>query len=94
MNCDCTNRPGLEEAVRKMTGAPAERLGWTERGFVRSGCAADLVVFDPDELRDTASFEKPASFPLGIERVFVNGVSVLEDGRYDAGARAGRVLRS
>ena len=83
----------LEEAVRKMTGGAAERLRWTDRGFVRPSCAADLVVLDATSLQDTATFEDPARFPLGIERVFINGCAVIEDGRYDAGARAGVVLR-
>ncbi|MEB2283606.1 MAG: amidohydrolase family protein [Myxococcales bacterium] len=81
------------EAVRKMTGAAAERLGWKDRGWVRPGCAADLVVLDTATLQDTATFDAPARFPRGIERVLINGRTVLEDGRYDAGARAGRVLR-
>jgi N-acyl-D-aspartate/D-glutamate deacylase len=85
---------GLEEAVRKMTGAPAERLGLRDRGQVRPGLAADLVVFDPGRLRDTATFEAPASYPEGIEHVFVNGAHVVEGTRYDAAAGAGRVLRS
>src|SRR5262249_57742192 len=55
----------LEEAVRKMTGAAAERLGWSDRGFVRRGCAADLVVLDPAALRDTATLAAPATFPPG-----------------------------
>lgn len=84
----------IEEAVRKMTGAPAERLGWTDRGFVRRGCAADLVLLDPARLRDTATFAAPASFPTGIEHVWINGVHVLDGGRYDAGAAAGRLLRA
>jgi N-acyl-D-amino-acid deacylase len=84
----------LEEAVRKMTGAPAERLGWKDRGLLRRGLAADLVVLDPARLRDTATFEAPASFPTGIDHVFVNGAHVLDGPRYDAGARAGRVLRA
>lgn len=84
----------LEEAVRKMTGAAAERLGWTDRGYVRRGAAADLVVMDPAALRDTASFEKPASFPRGIEKVFVGGRLVVDGDRYDAAAGAGRVLRA
>ncbi len=83
----------LEEGVRKMTGAVAERLGWKDRGWVRPDCAADLVVLDGATLKDTATFEEPARFPTGIERVFVNGRAVLEDGRYDTAARAGRVLR-
>jgi N-acyl-D-aspartate/D-glutamate deacylase len=83
----------LEEAVRKMTGGAAERLGWKDRGWVRPGCAADLVVLDAATLQDTATFEEPARFPLGIERVLINGRAVIADGRYDAGANAGRVLR-
>lgn len=84
----------LEEAVRKMTGAAAERLGWSDRGFVRQGAAADLVVLNPGELRDTASFAAPATYPEGIEHVLINGRRVVDGGRYDARAAAGRVLRS
>ena len=84
----------LEEAVRKMTGAAAERLGWRDRGVVRLGAAADLVVFDPARLRDTASFEAPACAPEGIEYVLVNGEPVIDAGRYEASARVGAVLRS
>jgi N-acyl-D-aspartate/D-glutamate deacylase len=84
---------GLEEAVHRMTGAAAERLGLRDRGVVRPGAAADLVVFDPAQLRDLASFADPARFPIGIEHVFINGRHVLEGPRYEAGALAGRVLR-
>jgi N-acyl-D-aspartate/D-glutamate deacylase len=84
----------LEEAVRKMTGAAAERLGWTNRGHIGNGCAADLVVFDPETLRDSATFEQPAQFPTGIEQVFINGVQVVVGERYVPGAGAGRVIRS
>ena len=83
----------LEEAVRKMTGAAAERLGWTDRGWVREGSAADLVVLNLDTLQDTATFENPASFPAGIEHVFINGRHVIDGEHYDAAAAAGRVLR-
>ena len=84
----------LEEAVRKMTGAAAERLGWTDRGHIGAGCAADLVVFDPESLRDSATFEQPALFPTGIEQVYINGVQVLAGERYVPGTGAGRVIRS
>ncbi len=83
----------LEEAVHKMTGAAAERLGWSDRGYVRRDCAADLVVLNPATLADTATFEDPARFPTGIESVFIGGRQVIDGDRYDAGARAGRVIR-
>jgi N-acyl-D-aspartate/D-glutamate deacylase len=83
----------LEEAVRKMTGAAAERLGLRDRGLVRAGAAADLVVFDPARLADRASFEAPTLPPEGIDDVLVNGRPVLRAGVYDPAARAGPVLR-
>jgi len=83
----------LEEAVRKMTGAAADRLGWKERGFVRKGAAADLVVIDPATLEDTATFTDPARFPRGIEHVFINGSHVVDGATYDGDARSGHVIR-
>jgi len=83
----------LEEAVRKMTGAAAERLGWLDRGYVRRGAAADLVVIDLATLEDTATFHEPARFPHGIDHVFINGAHVVDGPRYDANARAGAVIR-
>ena len=83
----------FEEAVAKMTGKAAERLCLKDRGWLRPGCAADLVVLDRGRLADTASFEHPASFPSGIDDVFVNGQRVIAGTRYDENARAGRVLR-
>jgi len=77
-----------------MTGAAAERLGWRDRGFEREGCAADLVILDRAKLRDQVSFESPDRFPTGIEKVFVNGVLVIDGDRYDPNASAGQVLRS
>jgi N-acyl-D-aspartate/D-glutamate deacylase len=84
----------LEEAVHKMTGAAAERLNWKDRGWVRAGCAADLVILDLARLQDTATFDQPTLFPAGIEHVFINGQHVLNGNRYNAHARAGRVLRT
>ncbi len=84
----------LEEAVHKMTGAAAERLHWRDRGWVREGCAADLVVLDTDTLQDTATFDAPDTFPIGIDHVFINGRHVVDGERYDASASAGRVLRA
>jgi len=82
---------GLEEAVRKMTGQVAETLGIPERGFIRQGWKADLVLFDFDTIRDTATYEAPQRFPEGIERVMVNGHWVVAENRI-TGARPGKVL--
>jgi N-acyl-D-aspartate/D-glutamate deacylase len=82
----------LEEGVRRLTGLPAERLGLTDRGGLRPGAAADVVVFDLDALQGHASFDNPAQYPSGIEQVFVNGALVL-DGEERTGAHGGRVLR-
>jgi N-acyl-D-amino-acid deacylase len=83
----------LEVAVRKMTGMPARRLGLTDRGLLRPGMKADVVVFDPRTVLDRSTAERPQARPAGIEHVFVNGVAVVEAGRPTA-ARPGRILRS
>lgn len=82
----------LETAVYKMTGLPAWRLGLWDRGLVRPGMAADLTLFDPDKVIDTATFENPKQYPVGIECVVVNGQVVIEDGGH-TGVIAGKVLR-
>jgi len=82
----------LEEAIRKMTSLPAARLGLGDRGLVRPGLKADLVVFDPETVRDRASFDKPHQYAEGVSLVVVNGQVVL-DGDRMTGARPGRVLR-
>jgi N-acyl-D-amino-acid deacylase len=82
----------LEEAVRKMTSAPAARLGLTERGLLRDGFWADLVVFDPARVRSNATYDQPRQFPDGIEFVAVNGELVV-DGGVHTGALPGRALR-
>jgi N-acyl-D-amino-acid deacylase len=82
----------LEEAVRKMTSLPAARLGLHDRGLVKRGMKADVVIFDPERVRDAATFEQPEQYAEGIEWVFVNGTAVVEAGR-PTGARPGRVLR-
>ncbi len=84
----------LEDAVHRMTGAAAERLSWSDRGLVRRGQAADLVVFDPARLDDRATFAEPTLAPVGIDDVFLNGRPVLSGGRYDPTARAGVVIRA
>ena len=82
----------LEEAVRKMTGAVATRLGLRDRGLLREGMFADVVVFDDKTIIDVATPEKPHQLSRGVEHVFVNGVQVVRDGRH-TGATPGRVLR-
>ncbi|HUH12827.1 MAG TPA: D-aminoacylase [Longimicrobiales bacterium] len=81
----------LEEAVRKMTSLPAQRLGLTDRGLLRPGMRADLVVFDPATVRDRATFEDPHRYAEGVSLVMVNGEVVL-DGEEVTQARPGRVL--
>ena len=82
---------GLEEAVRKLTSLPARRLGLQDRGVLRTGMYADLVVFDPATVADTATFEQPLQYPLGIKAVVVNGKLALLDGKRTR-ERAGRPL--
>ena len=82
----------LEEAVRKMTSAPAARLGLGDRGVIRDGAVADLVVFDPATVRSTATYDAPRSYPVGIEHVIVAGTLVVDDGVH-TGATPGRGLR-
>lgn len=82
----------LAEAVRKMTGAPAARLGLKDRGTLEVGKAADLVLFDPARVHDTATYEDPLRFPEGIPHVWVNGIAVKRDDQ-PTGHRPGRVLR-
>ena len=82
----------MEEMVRKMTSLSLERFGVPDRGFVRAGAFADLVIFDPETVADNATYEEPKRYPTGIEVVIVNGVPVLENSHYSA-ALAGKVLR-
>ncbi len=70
----------LPDAIRKMTSAPATRLKLGDRGFLRQGYAADIVVFDPDTVADRATFENPFQYPVGISAVIVNGRFALRDG--------------
>ena len=82
----------LEQAVHKMTAMPAARIGLRERGQLRLGWFADVVVFDPRTVIDRATFEEPHRYPLGIEWVFVNGGIAVEDGAF-RDVRSGRVLK-
>jgi len=81
----------LEEAVRKMTSLPADHFGFADRGRVKAGYAADLVVFDPARVEDRATYEFPHQYPSGLPHVLVNGVFVVRDGQPTA-ARPGDVL--
>jgi N-acyl-D-amino-acid deacylase len=81
----------LTEAIRKMTSLPAQRLGWKDRGVLREGSYADLVLFDPATVLDRSTFTKPQDLPIGIEKVFVNGVLVWSDAK-PTGATPGQVL--
>ncbi|HSL21981.1 MAG TPA: D-aminoacylase [Vicinamibacterales bacterium] len=81
----------IEEAVRKMSSFPAQRLGLGDRGLLRPGLRADVVVFDPARVRDTATFEQPHQYAAGFTAVIVNGEVVFRDGKM-TGARPGRIL--
>jgi len=82
----------LEDAIRKMTSATSTRLGIQDRGLLREGMFADIVVFDPVTVADRATFEQPHQLSVGIRHVFVNGVAVVKDGAVTS-ARPGRALR-
>jgi N-acyl-D-amino-acid deacylase len=82
----------LEDAVRKMTSAVAERISLRDRGLVREGMYADLVVFDPATVIDHATYEHTHQLSTGILDVFVNGVAVVRDGKH-TGAKPGRAVR-
>jgi N-acyl-D-amino-acid deacylase len=78
----------LEEAVRKMTSLPATHFRFRDRGLLRVGYAADVVVLDPAAVGDTATFEKPHGFAAGFSHVLVNGVPVVTNGEH-TGAKPG-----
>jgi dihydroorotase/N-acyl-D-amino-acid deacylase len=82
----------VEEAVRKMTSFPAQRIGLVDRGLLRPGLKADVAIFDPARVRDRATFEQPHQYAEGFSTVIVNGQVVYRDGTM-TGARPGRVLR-
>jgi N-acyl-D-amino-acid deacylase len=82
----------LPTAIHRMTGMPARKFQLADRGEIRPGAFADLVIFDPATIGDAATYEDPRRFPTGIRSVFVNGVAVAEDGHH-TGARPGRALR-
>ncbi|MBX9787575.1 MAG: D-aminoacylase [Pirellulales bacterium] len=81
----------LAEAIRKLSGLPAENLGVAERGLLREGYHADVVVFDPAKIADHARFERPQQYATGMRHVFVNGRQVLADGEHTS-ATPGRAV--
>jgi N-acyl-D-amino-acid deacylase len=82
----------LQEAVRKMTSAPAQRLGMWDRGLIKEGFKADVTVFDPDKVKDEATFVDPHRYASGIPYVIVNGTVVVDGGEH-TGALPGRALK-
>ncbi len=82
----------LEAAIRKMTALPARKLGLLDRGVVEPGAVADVVVFDPDEVADQATFENPHQYSKGVLHVVVSGVHTIRDGEH-TGATGGRAVR-
>ena len=81
----------LPQAVHKMTALPAQRLGLRDRGVIRPGARADLVLFDPRTVMDQATYDDPHRYPVGIDHVLVNGRFVIKDGQH-TGSLPGRVL--
>ena len=82
----------LEDAIRKMTSAVADRLSLRDRGLVREGFHGDVVIFDPRTVADRATYEKPHQLSIGIKYVFVNGTSVVREGKH-TGSKPGRIVR-
>jgi N-acyl-D-amino-acid deacylase len=82
----------LQEAIRRLSGLPAENLGLDRRGLIREGYFADLVVFDPETTADRATYDNPHQYATGVKHVLVNGVRVIENGEH-TGAKPGRALR-
>jgi dihydroorotase/N-acyl-D-amino-acid deacylase len=82
----------LEDAIRKFSALPAQRMRLTDRGVLKQGMWADVVIFDPESIRDVATFDNPNQLSQGMESVLVNGVPVIENARM-TGALPGKVLR-
>jgi N-acyl-D-amino-acid deacylase len=82
----------LEQAIRRMTGAPAQLMRLKDRGLIKEGYQADIVIFDPEKIKDRATFEEPLLEPEGIHVVYINGKLTVNQGEY-TGARDGKVIR-
>jgi len=83
----------LEEAVGKVTSFPAQRVGLWDRGILREGTQADIMIFDIESVRERATLKEPRRYPVGIDYVIVNGEIALERGRH-TGVLAGKVLKA
>jgi N-acyl-D-aspartate/D-glutamate deacylase len=83
----------VEFAVRSASGLPADILQLKDRGYLRAGYFADVVVFDPETFRDTATFDKPHQYAAGVKWVLVNGHPEVKDGKFQDGVLGGRALR-
>lgn len=81
----------MEEAIKKMTSMPVKKLGIKDRGVIKPGNWADIVIFNENEIKDTATFFNPHQYPLGIKYVIVNGTLTAKDGKH-TGKTAGKVL--
>ncbi len=82
----------VEQAIRSGSGLPAEILGLKDRGYLKNGMFADILVFDPQEFIDTATFDNPHQYSLGAKYVFVNGQPAVFNG-HPTGALAGKALK-
>jgi N-acyl-D-amino-acid deacylase len=82
----------LEEAVRRMTSLPAQKFQLKDRGLLKEGFAADIVLFDPNTVQDNSTYDKPHQYSSGFKYVLVNGITTVEDSKH-TGARAGTTLK-
>lgn len=83
----------LEEAIAKMTGKSAERIGLKDRGFLKTGYWADITLFDYNLIKDNTTFQNTSAKPSGIKYVFVNGCEVVKDGTAILGKKFGQILK-
>jgi len=83
----------LEEAVRRMTSLPAQKFGLKDRGILKEGMAADILVFDEKQVKDLSTYEQPHAYSVGFTYVIVNGQLVVENGQH-LGTRSGKTLRN
>ena len=82
----------MEEGIYRLTGLPAQNWKLQDRGCLKPGCFADIVIFDPSSIADHATYAKPQQYATGVADVFINGVQVLREGEH-TGAKPGRVVR-